>query len=93
MADEAEVEEEEEEELEEEEEAEEEEEEEGLVQYDWFEGWDDNYKRMYYFNPSTSETQWVVPEAPYAKHGTYDSDSESASESGSESESSGEEDA
>ena len=84
-----------EEDVEEEDDDEEEEEEEGVVQYDWFEGWDDNYKRMYYFNPSTSETQWVVPDAPYAKHGTYDSDSQSesgsGSGSGSESESSGEE--
>ena len=34
----------------------------------WYEGWDDNHQRYYYFNEATQESRWVAPEEKYVPY-------------------------
>ena len=55
----------------------------------WREGYDENHKRLYYFNTETGESRWTPPEDPFRP---YDPDRSSSSDySESESSSSGDE--
>lgn len=45
----------------------------------WREGYDEKWKKMYYFNDETGESSWVKPAAPYKSYDADESDDDESS--------------
>ena len=48
---------------------------------EWFQGWDANHARHFYFHRPTGSSQWVKPSAPFKPHRADEDDEESVASS------------